>query len=82
MARCPVAAASAGINMVASAGLATGLSGLGIMSGLAAYGAIVVGSAVVGMVVLGTAPALTNIVIMRRAFREDDDLPPRHATSK
>lgn len=71
----PVAAASVGINMVASAGLVTGLSGPGIMSGLAAYGANVGGGAVAGMVVLGTAPALASVTIMHRALREDDDLP-------
>lgn len=71
----PVAAASVGINMVASAGLVTGLSGPGIMSGLAAYGAIIGGGAVAGMVVLGTAPALTSVAIMHHALRKDDDLP-------
>jgi hypothetical protein len=71
----PVAAAAAGINLVGSAGLVTGLSGSGIMSGLAAYGAVVGGGAVAGMVVLGTAPALTSVAIMRRALREDEDLP-------
>jgi hypothetical protein len=71
----PVAAASLGINLVASAGLVSGLSGPGIMSGLASYGALVGGGAVAGMVVLGSAPALASVAIMRRALREDDDLP-------
>jgi Lecithin retinol acyltransferase len=78
----PMAAASVGINMVASAGLVTGLSGPGIMSGLASYGAIVGGGAVAGMVVLGTAPALTSVAIMRRALREDDDLPEAERTAR
>lgn len=71
----PVAAASAGISMVASAGVVTGLSGPGIMTGLAAYGSIVGGGAVAGLMLLGTAPALTSVAIMRHALREDDDLP-------
>jgi hypothetical protein len=71
----PVAAASVGINLVGSAGLVSGLSGPGIMSGLASYGALVGGGAVAGMMVLGTGPALTSVAIMRRALREDEDLP-------
>src|ERR1039457_4417005 len=45
----PVVAASMGISMVGSAGIVTGLSGPGIMSGLAAHGSIVGGGAVAGM---------------------------------
>ena len=71
----PVAAASVGISLVGSAGLVSGLSGPGIMSGLASFGAIVGGGAVAGMMVLGTAPALTSVASMRRALREDEDLP-------
>jgi Lecithin retinol acyltransferase len=71
----PVAAMSVGINMVASAGLVSGLSGPGIMSGLASYGALVGGGAVAGMVVLSAAPGLTSVAIMNRALHEDDDLP-------
>jgi hypothetical protein len=70
----PVVAASMGINLVASAGLVSGLSGSGIMSGLASYGALAGGGAVAGMMVLGSAPALASVVIMRRALREDEDL--------
>lgn len=71
----PVAAASVGINLVGSAGLVSGLSGPGIMSGLASYGALIGGGTVAGMMVLGTGPALASVAIMRRALREDDDLP-------
>jgi len=71
----PMLAASAGINMVSSAGLVAGLSGPGIMSGLAAYGTPVGGGAVAGLVVLGAAPGLVSVAIMNRALRPDDDLP-------
>ena len=57
---------SVGTNVVASAGLVTGLSGSGIMSGLASYGALVGGGAVAGMVVLSAAPGLTSVAIMNR----------------
>ena len=70
-----MAAASAGITLVGSAGLVSGLSGPGIMSGLASYGALAGGGAVAGMMVLGTGPALASVAIMRRALREDADLP-------
>ncbi len=45
------------------------------MSGLAAYGALIGGGAVVGLVLLGAAPGLTSVVIMNRALRHDDNLP-------
>jgi hypothetical protein len=71
----PAAAASIGINLVGSAGLVSGLSGPGIMSGLASYGAVVGGGAVAGLMVLGAAPALTSVAVMHHALREDEDLP-------
>jgi hypothetical protein len=64
-----------GLNVVGSAGLVSDLSGPGIMSGLAAYGAVGGGGAVAGMVLLSAAPGLTSVAIMNRALREDDDLP-------
>jgi hypothetical protein len=78
----PVAAASAGINLVASAGIVAGLSGPGIMSGLASYGALVGGGVVAGIVILSAAPALTSVAIMNQALREDDDLPARERTAR
>jgi len=71
----PVLAAPLALSLVGSAGLIVGLSGPGIMSGLAAYGAIVGGGAVAGLVVLGAAPALASVAIMNRALRADGDLP-------
>lgn len=71
----PLVAASVGINVVSSVGLVTGLSGPGIMSGLATYGTLIGGGAVAGMVLLSVAPGLTSVAIMNRALREDDDLP-------
>jgi hypothetical protein len=52
------------------------------MSGLAAYGALIGGGAVAGMVVLGAAPALTSVAIMNMAFRRDDDLPGTEQTAR
>lgn len=71
----PALGASLGINVAGSAGLVAGLSGPGIMSGLAAYGALVGGGAVAGMMVLSAAPGLTSVAIMNRALREDDARP-------
>ena len=45
------------------------------MSGLAAYGTLVGGGAVTGLVVLGAGPGLASVAIMNRALRPDDDLP-------
>jgi hypothetical protein len=71
----PAAAASAGISVVGSAGIVAGLSGPGIMSGLATCGAIIGGGAVAGMIVLSVAPALISVASMNHALRQDDDLP-------
>jgi hypothetical protein len=71
----PVLAAPLAVNLVASAGLTAGLSGSGIMSGLASYGTILGGGAVAGLVVLGAVPALASVAIMNWALRADDDLP-------
>jgi hypothetical protein len=71
----PALAASVGINIVGLAGLITGLSGPGIMSGLASYGALVGGGAVAGLAVLGAGPGLASVAIMNHALRQDDNLP-------
>ncbi|HTS95378.1 MAG TPA: lecithin retinol acyltransferase family protein [Streptosporangiaceae bacterium] len=69
-------------TVIAPAGLVSGLSGPGIMSGLAAYGALAGGGAVAGLVILGTAPALTSVTIMNHALRHDDNLPRRQRTAR
>ena len=71
----PLVATALTATVIGPAGLVAGLSGPGIMSGLATYGALVGGGAVAGLVVLGTAPALTSVAIMHHALRRDDDLP-------
>jgi len=71
----PLIASALTTTVIGPAGVVAGLSGPGIMSALAAYGALVGGGAVAGLVVLGTAPALTSVAIMHRALRRDDDLP-------
>lgn len=78
----PVVAASMGLSMVGSAGIVTGLSGPGIMSGLAACGSVVGGGVVAGLVVLSAIPALTSVAIMNHALREDDDLPDAERTAR
>jgi len=78
----PALAASVGINVVGSAGLVTGLSGPGIMSGLASYGALVGGGAVAGLAVLGAGPGLVSVAIMNRALREDNNLPRGERTAR
>jgi hypothetical protein len=71
----PVVAASVGGTVVGSAGLVSGLSGPGIMSGLAQWGAVMGGGAVAGLVLLGALPGLASVAIMTTALREDEDLP-------
>jgi Lecithin retinol acyltransferase len=71
----PVLAASLGGTVVGSAGLVAGLSGPGIMSGLAQWGAIVGGGAVAGLVLLGALPGLATVAITTTALRDDEDLP-------
>ena len=78
----PALAASLGIDLVGSAGLVAGLSGPGIMSGLAAYGALVGGGVVAGMVVMSAGPGLASVAIMNRALREDDDLPDAECAAR
>jgi len=71
----PLVATALTSTVIAPVGLVAGLSGPGIMSGLATYGALAGGGAVAGLVVLGTAPTLASVAIMHRALRRDDDLP-------
>ena len=78
----PVAAASVGLSLVGSAGIVRGLSGPGIMSGLAAHGSIVGGGVVAGMVTLSALPALASVAVMNHALREDDDLPATERTAR
>ena len=78
----PVAAATAGISMVGSAGLVAGLSGPGIMSGLAACGAVIGGGAVSGLVLLGAVPGTASVAIMAYALREDQNLPETERSAR
>jgi hypothetical protein len=78
----PATAAALTTSLVGSAGLVAGVSGPGIMSGLAAYGAVLGGGAVAGITVLGTAPALASVAIMHYAFRRDSDLPRTEQTAR
>jgi hypothetical protein len=78
----PAAAATVGISAIGSAGIVTGLSGPGIMSGLAVYGGLLGGGAVAGLVVLGAGPGLATVAIMRHALREDDDLPDNERAAR
>jgi hypothetical protein len=69
------AAAVVGGDIIASAGIVAGMSGPGIMSGLAATGGAVGGGAVAGLGVLAAAPGVASVVIVNRALRDDDYLP-------
>lgn len=71
----PLGAAALTATVISPAGIVAGLSGSGIMSGLAAYGAVISGGVVAGMVVLGAGPGLVSVGFMRHAMRQDDDLP-------
>jgi hypothetical protein len=70
----PGVGAAAGVGTVATVGTVGGLSGSGIMSGLA--GSAVVGSgAVGGLVTLGLAPGVMSAGVMQVALRDDESLP-------
>jgi len=69
------AAAAIGVDVVASAGIVTGLSGPGMMSGLAATGGLLGGGAILGTVMLATIPGAAGALIMNRALRDDPQLP-------
>ena len=71
----PLAATAFASTVIAPAGMVAGVSGPGIMSGLAGCGALAGGGAVAGLVVLGSVPALASVAIMHHALRRDDDLP-------
>jgi hypothetical protein len=71
----PLAATLLTSTVIGPAGVVAGLSGPGIMSGLANYGALVGGGAVAGLVALGSGPALASVAILHHGMRRDDDLP-------
>ena len=71
------AALAGGLGTVAAGGLA-GLSGPGIMSGLASIG----GTAVGGVVVLATAPVALTTAAMHNALRDDVALPARERAAR
>lgn len=63
------AVATISFEVIASAGAVAGLSGPGIMSGLAATG---VGGAVGGLATLGVVPGLIGVGAVRHALRDDE----------
>jgi hypothetical protein len=64
-----------GIALVGSAGVAGGLSGPGIMSGLARCGSIIGGGAVTGLLLLGLATGGAALIAMNPEVRDDRLLP-------
>lgn len=64
-----------GIGAVAATGAVHGMSGAGIMSGLATVGSAVGGGAIAGVAVLGLAPAAVSVGATRRMLRDDVALP-------
>lgn len=78
----PLIATALTSTVIAPAGVVAGLSGPGIMSGLATYGALAGGGAVAGLIILGAAPALTSVAIMHHALRHEDDLPGPERTAR
>lgn len=64
--------ASSSLTVVSSVGSAAGLSGAGIMSGLAAIGP---GGVVGGVVTLSAAPAVLANVAISKTLKDDDKLP-------
>ena len=68
------AATAAGLGAVSAGGVVAGLSGPGIMSGLAAAGGVVGGGAVAGLSVLAAGPTAVTTVAMNHVLRDDDRL--------
>lgn len=65
-----------GIGAVAASGTVFGLSGPGIMSGLAAVGGTIGGGAVVGLTALAAAPgAVTTLALSQVLFKDHPALP-------
>lgn len=62
-------------GVVGAAGLVAGVSGPGIMSGLASAGGLVGGGAAMGPAVLGALPAAASVGITRHVLRDDVSLP-------
>jgi len=71
----PAIGIPASVMMVDSAGLVEGLSGPGIMSGLARFGRTVGGGAADGLVVLGALVGGATILAMSPQLRDDHFLP-------
>ena len=71
----PAIAMPVGIALVGSAGLASGLSGPGIMSGLARCGSITGGGAVSGLLLLGLVTGGVTLIAMNPELRDDHVLP-------
>lgn len=61
----------AGVGLATGVGSFAGLSGSGIMSGLAVAGAGVGGGAAAGLGVLGVAPGLAGVAVMQAVLRDD-----------
>lgn len=59
--------------LIAAGGVVSGLSGAGVMSGLAAVGSIVGGGVVAGIAVLGGAPATLAAVALNHTALADND---------
>jgi len=78
----PVIGMPVGIALVGSAGLASGLSGPGIMSGLARYGSITGGGAVSGLLLLGLATGGATLVAMNPELRDDRFLPENERAAR
>jgi hypothetical protein len=68
-------AVAAGLGTVSATGAVAGLSGSGIMSGLATCGTAVGGGAAAGIAVVGLAPAAVTVGAMQYALRDDPALP-------
>lgn len=72
-----------GVGTVAATGAVAGLSGPGIMSGLATVGGAVGGGAVAGLAVLAAAPgAITTVALQQTLFRDNPALPPEERQAR
>lgn len=62
-------------GVVGAVGSVAGLSGSGIMSGLATAGGVIGGGAASGPLAIGIAPAIVSVGAVQLALRQDDSLP-------
>ncbi|MBF0502821.1 MAG: lecithin retinol acyltransferase family protein [Candidatus Riflebacteria bacterium] len=76
------AATYGAISVIGASGAVAGMSGAGIMSGLATVGGVVGGGAAAGVAALATAPAVIGTLATGSVLRDDERLPQQERDSR